>query len=224
MESSGYRQLCSQEIQIQKNLSPLGLRELSWSLKPARPHEVKDSALKTSWKISMGWVRNFYFLKISTVIKISTVFSLLLSIFKLNFNISECLRYQTGKTGQEIKKLHVNRIRERVSFNFGKEIQKDVCRLVTSVGYRKNSESPWGNEPQTFGFRAPMFYHWETDSTVNEVYYEVHMTCVLHTVHTYYMTWERVSFELGKGIEKDVFRLVTSVGQRNILSPHESSS
>ena len=69
-----------------------------------------------------------------------------------------------------------------------------------------------------FGFRAPMFYHWETDSTVNEVYYEV------HTVHTYYMTWERVSFELGKGIEKDVFRLVTSVGQRNILSPHESSS
>ena len=169
--------------------------------------------LKNELKISMGWVRNFYFLKISTVIKISTVFSLLLSVFKLNFNISECLRYQTGKTWQEIKKLHVNRIRGRVSFYFGKEIQKDVCRLVTSVGYRKNSESPWGNEPQTFGFRAPMFYHWETDSTVNEVYYEVHMTCVLHTVHTRYMTWERVSFELGKGKEKDVFRLVTSVGQ-----------
>ena len=26
----------------------------------------------------------------------------------------------------------------------------------------KNSESPWGIAPQTFGFRAPMFYHWST--------------------------------------------------------------
>ena len=163
----------------------------SWIERTLLKSEARSTArsqrqrLKNELKISMGWVRNFYFLKISTVIKISTVFSLLLSVFKLNFNISECLRYQTGKTGQEIKKLHVNGIRESVSFYLGKEIQKDVCRLVTSVGYRKNSESPWGNEPQTFGFRAPMFYHWETDSTVNEVYYEVHMTCVLHTVHTY---------------------------------------
>ena len=37
---------------------------------------------------------------------------------------------------------------------------------------------------------------------------------------------EMVSFELGRGIEKDVFRLVTSVGQRKqkILSPHEESN
>ena len=34
----------------------------------------------------------------------------------------------------------------------------------------KNSESPWGIEPQTFG-----------DSTVSDFYYEVHMTRVLHT-------------------------------------------
>ena len=128
----------------------------SWIERTLLKSEARSTArsqrqrLKNELKISMGWVRNFYFLKISTVIKISTVFSLLLSVFKLNFNISECLRYQTGKTWQEIKKLHVNRIRGRVSFYFGKEIQKDVCRLVTSVGYRKNSESPWGNEPQTF--------------------------------------------------------------------------
>ena len=32
------------------------------------------------------------------------------------------------------------------------------------------------------------------------------------------------SFELGKEMEKDVFRLVTSVGQRKILSPHEESN
>ena len=37
-------------------------------------------------------------------------------------------------------------------------------RLVTSVGQRKNSESPWGNEPQTFAFRAPMPYHWGTET------------------------------------------------------------
>ena len=37
-------------------------------------------------------------------------------------------------------------------------------RLVTSVGQRKNSESPWGNEPQTFAFRAPMLCHWTTET------------------------------------------------------------
>ena len=30
-----------------------------------------------------------------------------------------------------------------------------------------------------------------------------------------------VSFELGKEIEKDVFHLVTSMGQRKFLSPHK---
>ena len=32
------------------------------------------------------------------------------------------------------------------------------------------------------------------------------------------------SFELGRGIEKDVFRLVTSVGQRKKMSPYEESN
>ena len=35
-------------------------------------------------------------------------------------------------------------------------VRKIFFRLVTSVGQRNNSESPWGIEPQTFGFRAPM--------------------------------------------------------------------
>ena len=35
--------------------------------------------------------------------------------------------------------------------------EKDVfSHLVTSVGQRKNSESPWGIESHTFEFRAPM--------------------------------------------------------------------
>ena len=38
--------------------------------------------------------------------------------------------------------LFVNKIRGMVSFKLGKDIKKDVFRLVTSVGQRKNSESP----------------------------------------------------------------------------------
>ena len=45
-----------------------------------------------------------------------------------------------------------------VSFEFGKEMEKDVFRLVTSVEQRK-IEFPRGTELQTFGFRAPMLYH-----------------------------------------------------------------
>ena len=60
------------------------------------------------------------------------------------------------------------------------------------------------------------------DSTVSEVYYEVHMTRVLHTARISNVDSvmfidrlrEMVSFVLGKEIEEDAFRLVTSVGQR----------
>ena len=42
--------------------------------------------------------------------------------------------------------------------------EKDVFRLITSVGQRKNFESSWGIVPQTFGFRALMHYHWATET------------------------------------------------------------
>ena len=38
--------------------------------------------------------------------------------------------------------MSVNRTREVVSSELGKEIEKDVFRLVASVEQRKNSESP----------------------------------------------------------------------------------
>ena len=38
---------------------------------------------------------------------------------------------------------------------------------------------------------------------------------------TWKSTWNMASFERGKEIEKDVFRLVTSVRRRKMLSPHE---
>ena len=38
--------------------------------------------------------------------------------------------------------MSVNRTREVLSFELGKEIEKDVFRLVASVEQGKNSESP----------------------------------------------------------------------------------
>ena len=81
---------------------------------------------------------------------------------------------------------------------------------------RKNAEFPGGIEPQTFGFRAPMLYHWATETMVSEVYYEVLMKQVLYT-------WEMVNFELVKDIKKEVFHLIASVGQRKILRPNQDS-
>ena len=37
-----------------------------------------------------------------------------------------------------------------VSFELGKEIERDVLRLVKSEGQRKDSESPRGIQPQIF--------------------------------------------------------------------------
>ena len=50
----------------------------------------------------------------------------------------------------------INRmVREMVSFELVKEVEKDVFCLVMSVGKRKKPEYPWGIEPQTFRFCAP---------------------------------------------------------------------
>ena len=48
------------------------------------------------------------------------------------------------------------------------KLEKYVFLLVTSVGQRKNSESPLSHR----------------DSTVSKVYCEVHITCVVHTARS----------------------------------------
>ena len=70
------------------------------------------------------------------------------------------------------------------------------------------------------------------DSSVSEVYYEFHMTRVLHTrisnvdsVMFINRIREMVSFELGKEIEKDVFSSCHERGtKKKILSSHEESN
>ena len=97
-------------------------------------------------------------------------------------------------------------------------------------GIKTNSECPWGIEPRTFGFCAPMPLS-RRDTTASEV--EVHMTRVLHTagisnvdsvVFVDRKIRERVGFELGREIKKDVFRFVTSVGQRKFWVPMSNAT
>ena len=62
--------------------------------------------------------------------------------------------------------------------------EKDSFSSCHECGTKKNSESPYGVELQTIGFRAPMMlYH----LAVSEVYYEVHMKRVLHTARISYV-------------------------------------
>ena len=67
-----------------------------------------------------------------------------------------------------------------VSFKLGKEIEKDI---FSSCRERKTKEKvPMRN--RTSDLRIPLSYALplsRRDSTVNEVYYEVHLTRVLHT-------------------------------------------
>ena len=78
------------------------------------------------------------------------------------------------------------------------KLEKDAffC-LFMSVIQRKNSESPWG-------IALPLSHR---NSTVSEVYHEVHMTRVLSTarISNVNRNWEIVKFELGKDIEKNAF-------------------
>ena len=77
------------------------------------------------------------------------------------------------KTYRKIQSLHISskpfqaqifHWNMMVNFELSKEIKKDVFCLVMSIGQRKNSKSWWGIEPQTFGFCAPMLYHWATET------------------------------------------------------------
>ena len=67
-----------------------------------------------------------------------------------------------------------------ISFELGKEIENDVFRLVTSVGQKKKSESPWGTQVEPWSSNAPPLSH--RDSMVRETHYKVHVwhsSCIL---------------------------------------------
>ena len=64
------------------------------------------------------------------------------TVSEFNYEVHLTRVLHTARISNVDSVMFVNRLREMVSFELGKEIEKDVFRLVTSVGQRKNSESP----------------------------------------------------------------------------------
>ena len=82
----------------------------------------------------------------------------------------------------------IDRLREMVSFVLGKEIEKDAFRLVTSVGQRKNFESLWLIEPQTFGFRGPR--SWQDEKHFPLFLYRVQNLPSPYSIHKQSLTFK----------------------------------
>ena len=79
-------------------------------------------------------------------------------------------------------------IRGMVSFEFGKEIEKDVSSSCQESGAKKKSRIPMWNRTSDLRIpRSDALPLSHRDSTVSEVYYEVHMTRVLHTAKMKFM-------------------------------------
>ena len=114
------------------------------------------------------------------------------------------------------------------------ELFKERCFFVLSQAWDKEKiPSPYEESnlrPSDLCSDALPLSH--KDSSVSRVSYEVLMTCILHTARIsnvnsimfFDRKVEMVSFELGEELRKMFFRLVTSVGQEKILSPHEESN
>ena len=97
--------------------------------------------------------------------------------------------------------------------------EKDVLRLVTSMGQRKNPDS---HEELDLPSRSDALPLSHSNFTVSEVYYKVHMTCVpctatindVNSVMFVNKIREMINFELDNELEKDIFRLFMSMRQR----------
>ena len=69
-----------------------------------------------------------------------------------------------------------------VSFELGQELRKMCFRLVTSVGQRNILSPHEESNLRPSDLRSDVLALSHRNSSVSEVYYEVHMTRVLHTV------------------------------------------
>ena len=104
-----------------------------------------------------------------------------------------------------------NWISEMVSLELDKEIEKDVFHLFMSMGQRKNSEFPWGIEPQTFrNLHSVMLYHWDTETlwwVRSLMRFTLHTSRISNVNSVVFVNRIRevVSLELGEEIKKDVF-------------------
>ena len=94
---------------------------------------------------------------------------------------------------ESVKSVFVNWTREMVSFELGKEIEKLVFRLVTSVGQRKIlwvSMRNWTSDLQFPSSNAQSLS--DRNSMVREIHYEVyiwHASCILPGSGCYWKVW-----------------------------------
>ena len=86
------------------------------------------------------------------------------------------------------EKMKMIQIRGMVSFELGIEIEKDVFSACHERGAKKKSRVPMRNRTSDLRIpRSDALPLSHRDSTVSEVYYEVHMTRVLHTAKMKFM-------------------------------------
>ena len=110
-----------------------------------------------------------------------------------------------------------------MSFKLGEEIEKVVFRLVTTVEQRKKFWAPISN--RTSDLPTPRC----STTEPLRLYYEVnvwHVSCIplgsamsIASCFVDRIIRKMVSFKLDREIGKDVFRLVTSVGQKKFWVP-----
>ena len=93
--------------------------------------------------------------------------------FKLHWDTQADI--STVKTRFSIAIITAVIFRKTTTFERGKVIEKDVFSSCHERETKKNfPDSPWGIEPQTFGYRAQMLYHWAIETLVMDL--TLHMT------------------------------------------------
>ena len=109
-----------------------------------------------------------------------------------------------------------------VSFEPGKEIEKDVFCHVTSVGQRKNSK--FGMRNRTSNLRIPRLDALplsHEDSTVSDIYYEVHMTSITKFIVENPIKWKALKQLEHSPRKKDTFNVYTFKGLQFIFYKDE---
>ena len=102
-----------------------------------------------------------------------------------------------------------------ISIECGESDTNDVFSCpVLSKGKRKNCKFPWGIEPQTFKFHAPMLHHWATQNLRRRgtPSLESNVTCIpraarignVESLVWFHQIIEMVNFKLGSKIKMDV--------------------
>ena len=113
---------------------------------------------------------------------------------------------------------YLNWIREMVSFELSKR-NKEGFFFILSPAWdieKKKTESPWGIEPQTFRFCAPMCYHWATET----LWQAKPNMMFIHNMHPYIPLWSVMLIYKHCSAESEGLRFDSSGGLRIFSLSH----